>query len=289
MASLTWTQVQTLRVLKNGKTRFRASSLSVVDGQKSISFHDENCGKNEREKEKVVYPDHVETNLLQKIALTVGSGVMAISDPSRGDMVAAFGETTGALTLGRIKSKMAADPVGMRILADKPRITTKTVDLKRLGSLPSNTFGYTYANFMVSRGFSPDERPAVKYVEDAELAYVMQRYRECHDLFHVILGAHTNMIGEISVKWVEGIQLGFPMCYLGALAGPVRLGPVHMRRYFSTFLPWAIETGMKSKFLMNIYFEEHWEDDLEELRKNLNIEPAPKSQSTYKPHISNLL
>ena len=140
---------------------------------------------------------------------------MAISDPSRGDMVATFGETTGHFALKTMRNKMAADPVGRQILTDKPRIRTSSVDVDYLSSLPENTFGRVYAQFLSSRGFSPDERPDVHYVDDPELAYVMLRYRECHDLFHVILDAHTNMLGEIAVKWVEGIQLGLPMCILG--------------------------------------------------------------------------
>ena len=142
-------------------------------------------------------------------------GLMAISDPSRGDMVATFGETTGHLALKTMREKMASDPVGRRILAEKPRIRSSSVDVDYLASLPENTFGHAYAKFLAERGFSPDERPEVQYVDDPELAYVMTRYRECHDLFHVILDAHTNMLGEIAVKWVEGIQLGLPMCVLG--------------------------------------------------------------------------
>jgi len=239
--------------------------------------------------EEPPYLGHIPTNLVQKVALTIGSGLMAISDPSRGDMVATFGETTGHFALKSMRSKMAADPVGRQILADRPRIRTSTLDAAYLESLAPNTFGRAYAAFLAARGFSPDDRPDVHYVDDPELAYVMLRYRECHDLFHVILDAHTNMLGEVAVKWVEGIQLGLPMCLLGAIAGPVRLGPVHRQRYFNAFLPWSIEQGFKAKFLMNIYYEKHWEDDIDELRKRMNIEPAPKFKSTYKPHVSHLL
>lgn len=223
------------------------------------------------------------------MALTIGSGLMSITDPSRHDMIATFGETTASVALPRLHSKMSSDPTGRRILSDRPRIRSSTVDLPHLASLPVGTFGRTYHDFMAERRFSPDERMEVHYVDDPELAYMMLRYRECHDLFHVILGAHTNMLGEIAVKWVEGIQFGLPMCVLGAVAGPVRLGPIHRERYISVFLPWAIQQGMNARFLLNIYFEEHWEDDLEELRKELNIEAAPNTKSTYKPHISNLL
>ena len=53
----------------------------------------------------------------------------------------------------------------------------------------------------------------------------MRRYREVHDLYHTLLGMPTSMLGEVVVKWVEGLQTGLPMCVLGALGGPVRLGP----------------------------------------------------------------
>lgn len=36
----------------------------------------------------------------------------------------------------------------------------------------------------------------VQFVDDINCAYVLQRYREVHDLFHAILGMPTNMLGE---------------------------------------------------------------------------------------------
>ena len=47
---------------------------------------------------------------------------------------------------------------------------------------------------------TPDSRADVKFVDDEELAYVMQRYREVHDLLHTILGMPTNMLGESGCK-----------------------------------------------------------------------------------------
>jgi ubiquinone biosynthesis protein Coq4 len=47
---------------------------------------------------------------------------------------------------------------------------------------------------------TPDSRSPVQFVDDVELAYVMQRYREVHDLIHTILGMPTNMLGNYHVK-----------------------------------------------------------------------------------------
>ena len=43
---------------------------------------------------------------------------------------------------------------------------------------------------------TPDSRADVRFVDNEELAYVMQRYREVHDLLHTLLGMPTNMLGE---------------------------------------------------------------------------------------------
>jgi hypothetical protein len=43
---------------------------------------------------------------------------------------------------------------------------------------------------------SPDTRAPTRFVDDEELAYVIQRYREVHDMLHTLLGMPTNMLGE---------------------------------------------------------------------------------------------
>lgn len=40
----------------------------------------------------------------------------------------------------------------------------------------------------------------VRYVSDSDLAYVLQRYREIHDLLHVLTGMPTNVLGELGQK-----------------------------------------------------------------------------------------
>ena len=49
----------------------------------------------------------------------------------------------------------------------------------------------------------------------------------------------------------------------------------HRKRYLSIYLPWAVRNAKNGKFLMNVYYEKHWETDLTELRQELNIEPPP--------------
>eukprot|EP00117_Sycon_ciliatum_P022125 scpid86842/ scgid2598/ Ubiquinone biosynthesis protein COQ4 homolog, mitochondrial; Coenzyme Q biosynthesis protein 4 homolog len=173
--------------------------------------------------EPLLYATHIPTSCPEKALLATGSAAMALYDPTRDDMVAALGETTGLPALRAMLRRMRCDSVGQEILRIKPVVNTKTVDMDRLRQLPPDTFGYAYAQFMDSHGYSPDERPPVKYVDDAELAYVMQRYREVHDFIHTLTGLPTSVYGEVVAKWFEMLQTGLPMCMLSSFFGPLQL------------------------------------------------------------------
>ncbi|XP_059142833.1 ubiquinone biosynthesis protein COQ4 homolog, mitochondrial-like [Physella acuta] len=227
------------------------------------------------QKYDVLYPGHITTSFFQKSLLALGSGITCLLNPARDDMICALGETTGPIALRYMHKKMLADATGRQILEEKPLITTNTVDVDYLGKLPEGTFGKEYWKFLSVNGFSPDARRPVNFVDDVDLMYVMLRYRQCHDLVHTLLGMPPNMLGEVAVKWFEAIQTGLPMCITAALFGPIRLGPKHKQKYMEIYLPWAIRSAYNSKFLMNVYFEKHWEQDISDFRKELNVEPAP--------------
>lgn len=186
-------------------------------------------------------------------------------------MIACLGETTGTNALVHCHRQMKNTAEGQRILAQKPRVNTSTVDLSYLRDLPPGTVGRTYRDFLDNNKVSPDERTMVQFIDDIELAYVMQRYREVHDIFHAMLLMPTTMLGEVSVKWVEALQLRLPMCITGAIFGASRLRSRQRQLYLHYHLPWSINTGLNAKFLLGIYYEERWEQSLEDFHREMNI------------------
>lgn len=72
-----------------------------------------------------------------------------------------------------------------------------------LRKLPENTVGQRYAKWVEDYRMSPDGRDPVRYIDDNECAYVMQRYRECHDIYHAILGIPALVDGEIALEGVR--------------------------------------------------------------------------------------
>ncbi|KFO31897.1 Ubiquinone biosynthesis protein COQ4 like protein, mitochondrial [Fukomys damarensis] len=223
----------------------------------------------------LLYPDHIPTSPLQKALLAAGSAGMALYDPYRHDMVAVLGETTGYYTLKVLRDQMRRDPEGAQILQERPRISLATLDMDKLRSLPEGSFGCEYLRFLEVNRVSPDTRAPTRFVDDEELAYVIQRYREVHDMLHTLLGMPTNILGEIVVKWFEAVQTALPMCVLGALFGPVRLRAQSLQVLVSELIPWAVQNGRRAPCVLNLYYERRWEQPLAALREELGITVPP--------------
>jgi ubiquinone biosynthesis protein COQ4 len=228
------------------------------------------------------YPGHVPLTSLERIGLAVGSAFTSLIDPYRHDMIAACGEATAQpFFITHLKKRMLADPTGRRILRERPRITSKTMPLEKLRQLPENSVGRTYAAWLDREGVTPDTRDQVRYIDDEEEAYVMQRYRECHDFYHALTGLPVFVEGEIGLKAFEFANTGLPMTGL-SLAAIIRLKPAERKRMFETYLPWAFSNGFNSKDVINVYWEEELETDVDELRKRLGIEAPPDLREARK-------
>eukprot|EP00048_Salpingoeca_helianthica_P014039 m.213718 g.213718 ORF g.213718 m.213718 type:complete len:261 (-) comp15579_c0_seq3:1942-2724(-) len=224
-----------------------------------------------------LYCEHVPTTPFQKSLLAAGSAIGAFVDPTHDDFIATLGETTGRCALQRMHARMAASPTGAEILREQPRVSTSTVDFDQLAQLPPNTFGHAYYLYLRENGISSDTRKPVRFVDDKDLAYVAQRYREIHDFVHTLLGMSISVQAELVVKWFEMLQTGLPMTVLSSLVGPLRLPPSQQVELFTVFVPWVVRAAPKAEFLMNVYFERHMADNLDDLRARLNITPAPRS------------
>jgi len=188
------------------------------------------------------------------------------------DLIAALGEATATpYFIYRLRDVMLLSPTGRRILRDRPRLSSQTLSMTYLRTLPPNTVGRVYAEWLDREGVSPDTRDTVKYIDDEECAYVMQRYRECHDFFHAITGLPVFVEGEVALKAFEFANTLLPMTGLSMFAA-TRLKSAEKQRFFEIYLPWALSNGLKSKEVINVYWEEQLERDVGELRAELGIE-----------------
>lgn len=217
----------------------------------------------------------------ERAGLASSAAVRAMLDPNRADMVALLSETTGYEVLQSLRDRIVLTDEGKRLLIEKPRITSET--LEKVSQMPLHTFGGAYSNFMRSQGFVPESRLEVstlrKYYEKDDVddvAYVLQRYRESHDLWHVLVGLDTSVKGELAQKWFEMLQTGLFMCAISSFVGPLRLSISDQLELVNVYIPWAIQCNSSCAFLLSKRLEDSFDRDLEDVRKDLGIVVSPK-------------
>lgn len=226
-------------------------------------------------------------SLMKRLVVAAHSATTAFADPTRADAVAALGEVTGRVALTGMYDRMMSDPTGQRILRDQPIVNTSSQAIhklllreqKRTNAKNENSdnvpFGRAYASFMKGHGFDPDDRDQVKHIADPELAYIMLRYRQCHDYWHTLTGLPPTVLGELGLKWLELLQTGLPVAALSATVGSLRLDDQERDILYNQYLPWAIRMSKQSDYLLNVYYEEEFDTPLNKLRERIGMEPAP--------------
>lgn len=235
-----------------------------------------------------------------RLGLAIHSGIGSFLDPRKGgrddlircsraihanapsELIADFGEATAQpYFIYKLRDRMLMNATGRRILRDRPRLTSKSLDIPHLRSLPSNSVGYNYAAWLDAEGVTPDTRAQVRYIDDEECAYVMQRYRECHDFYHALVGLPVFREGEVALKAFEFANTGLPMTGL-AVFSALTLKKGEWRRFLDIYGPWATRNGARADDVINVYWEEELETDINELRTRLGIEKPPDLRAMRK-------
>ena len=123
---------------------------------------------------------------LQKAFMVPYFGIGSLLDPKRADLVAGLGDATSDNALNKILHLFRHDPNGQILLTERPQITSSI--FKAHKSFPPNSLGLHYFHFMEKHNFSSDDRSPVRFIEDPEKHYIMTRYRQIHDFWHVLSG-----------------------------------------------------------------------------------------------------
>ncbi|MBK9030887.1 MAG: hypothetical protein IPL61_06030 [Myxococcales bacterium] len=123
---------------------------------------------------------------------------------------------------GLLHRRFRASPTGARILAERPDIVAVLEDRARLRELPADSLGRAYLAFVESEGISAAgiraasdradraDRPA----RSSEQAYLQDRMRDTHDLWHAVTGYKGDVVGEavllafiLAQTWNPGVAL----------------------------------------------------------------------------------
>lgn len=214
----------------------------------------------------------------QRAFLLTYFGIGSLLDPTRGDFVAGLGDITGEKQLIKMHNILNRTILGQKLLKDKPLITEELLDMKTLRTLNNNTLGYNYVKFMDKHSFSADERSKVRYISNHDLAYIMTRYRQVHDFWHVLSDLPPTILGEVALKWFEFKTTGLPVCALSGMLGPLKLTTTEKHQLATVYIPWALRTESNFEELLTYRYEDNLHKSIDEVRDELKIEKAPRKK-----------
>lgn len=200
-----------------------------------------------------------------------------MANPDETDQVLVFSTYANAGTMRRRLHRFYDTPEGQRLYAEH-RAIDSTLDLDALAALPAGTLGHAYAHFLRSRGLTPDvfDGPPAE-VSDPRAAFVIQRMRQTHDLWHVVTGYETDPAGEIALQAFTFAQVRAPSTLLLSAFGTLR--GVRERRTLPREVMAAYRRGLAARPLIAFPWEDHWATPLTEVRALLGLDDAAPARA----------
>jgi ubiquinone biosynthesis protein COQ4 len=203
-----------------------------------------------------------------------------MAHPEQTDQVLVFSNLANAGGRDERLHLFFDDPRGSKLYAEKRAIDSQTIDLDELARLPEGTLGRAYATFMKAHGLTPDVfdgRPDA--VRDDRAAYVIQRMRQTHDLWHVVTNAETDPAGEIALQAFTFAQVGAPSSAILAVLGTLR-SLRHTREVMRDALE-LYRVGRDAHPLVVFPWEDHWATPLADVRRLLGLPAEPRTVGGY--------
>lgn len=196
----------------------------------------------------------------------------------RGAVLTFFG--LGGRDDGAILERMARHPVGRRILDERIPLPPGILQPETLADLPPGSLGYEYARHCRENRLDPmlisteSEKVARDFPATESHRFIYNRHRDSHDFWHVLLGYGIDMAGEAGIiAWTYGQirnRAYLLICLLNATMCTSRGRP-------DVFLTvWrGYRHGVKSPLLLAVDWQQYLSRPLDEVRRELGIEPAP--------------
>lgn len=201
-----------------------------------------------------------------------------IDDPTETAHVFTIIEALAGSAPLRVHKRFTSDPGGRRLLASRPNLIAHLADRARLEALPEGTLGRAYLRFIDREGITPDglveasidgENGRWRSMGD-EIAWITNRLRDTHDLWHVVTGYGGDVLGETALLGFSAAQTTNPGVALMALAATLRAfsGEVAQKVLH------AFRDGRRAAWLVAVEWETLLAEPLEDVRRRFDITPV---------------
>lgn len=195
---------------------------------------------------KIFSSNFIETNTSAKVEIFLRNLFRIYGSPGQTHILAHAADISSIFRVKQIYRDMLNDEEGRLILKEKPLLIRQEVSFNQLKTLPKNTLGYKYIEFLETCNIHAHDREVSHFFEDVNESYILTRYRQIHDIGHVAYNLNISIESEAALKVIEFIQTKLPITLLAFLVAPF-MTPLYRFQYI-------FKNNMPPQFL-NKYFD----------------------------------
>lgn len=207
------------------------------------------------------------------VVLTLRSLIRVLADSTRTADIHTVEEVTGRAIYARLVAAYRQTPEGRALLDARPELRNDQVDFEALRRLPAGTLGAAYVAHLDRNGITADlQALPTTHVDDPDVAYLMRRFRQTHDVWHALIGLDIAPHEEVIIHAFSWGQLRLPVSALVVFFGTIKHVVLERRwKVLRRGLREAYDLGRNAPPLLPVHWEAHWEEPLEVVRQRYGL------------------
>ena len=204
--------------------------------------------------------------------------VRVLGDSTKTHEIHRVEEITGRPRYRRVLAELASSDAYRELLRDRPELSSHHVDFDALRALPETTLGGAYVRHLDGNHITADyQAAATQYIDDPDMAYLMRRFRQTHDVWHALLGIGITGHEEVLTHWFSWGQLRLPVSAMIMVLGTMK--HLVLERRWGTLRHSALEAyraGRDAAPLLGVYWERLWDQPLDQVRARFGVRPLER-------------
>jgi ubiquinone biosynthesis protein COQ4 len=208
-------------------------------------------------------------SVITRVRTTIRALKVLADDPANPDYGPLVNVCMDSETYAKLARTWRESPEGRRLLDQRPTLQGRELDLEALARLPADTLGHEFVRYFRDNGIAPF---VTTFPVANDVDYLSKRYRETHDLFHVITGYGTDEPGEMELQAFVLGNLGLRQAVLIlAYSIPRRIKQEGFKDFGAYLgrLRAAYLRGRHSREMLSVRYEKLWEQPVSALAELL--------------------